>query len=218
MLESFDRSARPDGAMKKSARVVDHAYEKHGIPPRLAYDAICTNAAPWLLQVPLIDFNGEMGGPDDQPAARNYTEVVVARRCPGPRVRTRRARSPADRLDQRRRRVPRLVAALRARTGRRGAAAGGGQRRDRRRARRRHRTAKFSDGMPGHRRLRRARRGNGDVAGCGQRDRHRDRRPRSSPGDLLRAVLGRQWPGGHGHRQADPSDLAGQQAPRGDVS
>ena len=98
VLEALDQiGARHDRPHRKSANVVWVLERDFGVSPRYAYDALCTLAQPWLLHVPLVDFHGNYGSPDeaDGPAAPRYTEarlsaaggiVLAAERGVGPRV------------------------------------------------------------------------------------------------------------------------------------
>jgi hypothetical protein len=98
VLRSLDEmSARPDRPYRKSANVLPHVYEQHGIGPRHAYEMLCALAVPWQMNVPLVDFHGNAGGldPFDNPANPRYTEVrlseagaraLAAARGDGPKV------------------------------------------------------------------------------------------------------------------------------------
>jgi DNA gyrase/topoisomerase IV subunit A len=76
-----DLGAGATSTYKKSARVVDHAYDSRAIAPAYAYDAICNLNAPWKVHVRLVDGHGNLGGPDDDdlPASPRYTEARLSR-------------------------------------------------------------------------------------------------------------------------------------------
>jgi hypothetical protein len=81
VLEALDElGAQPDHPYKKCAAVVRHLSDRHGISPRYAYDSMCRQASPWLLNVPLVDFHGNLGSldPNDRPSAPRYTEARLA--------------------------------------------------------------------------------------------------------------------------------------------
>jgi hypothetical protein len=98
VLEALDRiEARADRPHRKSANVVERLADDFGVNRRYGYDALCTMSQPWLLHMPLIDFHGNCGSPDeyDRPAGPRYTEVrlsragqivLAAERGTGPRV------------------------------------------------------------------------------------------------------------------------------------
>jgi DNA gyrase/topoisomerase IV subunit A len=82
VLRSLDEmGAPPDRPYRKSATVVQHVYDKHGIGPRHAYEMLCALAVPWHMNVPLVDFHGNCGSldPADKPANARYTEVRLTR-------------------------------------------------------------------------------------------------------------------------------------------
>ena len=79
VLESFDQlGARPDRPHTKCAKVVDRVAQEFGVSPRYGYGALCAMAQPWLQNVPLVDFHGNYGSPDDDPAPPRYTEARLA--------------------------------------------------------------------------------------------------------------------------------------------
>jgi DNA gyrase/topoisomerase IV subunit A len=96
VLEAFDQvDARPDRPHRKSANVVHRMAEQFGISPRFGYDALCRLSQPWMLHIPLLDFHGNVGSPDDPPAPPRMTEarlshagmrVLAAERGIGPLV------------------------------------------------------------------------------------------------------------------------------------
>ena len=98
VLEALDQiGARRDRPHRKSANVVGVLARDFGVSPRYAYDALCRLALPWLLHIPLVDFHGNYGSPDeaDGPAGPRYTEVrlsaaggvvLAAERGVGPRI------------------------------------------------------------------------------------------------------------------------------------
>jgi DNA gyrase/topoisomerase IV subunit A len=82
VLRSLDEmGARRDTPYRKSANVLQYIAEHEGIGPRHAYEVLCTLAAPWNMNVPLVDFHGNAGGldPADKPANPRYTEVRMSR-------------------------------------------------------------------------------------------------------------------------------------------
>src|ERR687884_2343279 len=73
LWDMFDQGFRPDRAMVKCARVTGHVmgqYHPHG--NQAIYDALVRMAQPFSLRHPLIDFKGNYGSPDFEPAAERY--------------------------------------------------------------------------------------------------------------------------------------------------
>src|SRR4051794_38429443 len=71
----FDQGLRPDRPHAKCARVTGDVmgkYHPHG--DSAIYDALVRMAQPFSLRHPLIDFHGNYGSPDYEPAAPRYTE------------------------------------------------------------------------------------------------------------------------------------------------
>ena len=118
VLEALDDlGARPDRPHRKSANVIGRVYEASGIGPQFAYGAACALAAPWLVHLRLIDFHGNLGGPDedDEPAAPRYTEIRLSKAGAfALRGRTRPVAAPSHRPDQRRPQCGRNISAVRA--------------------------------------------------------------------------------------------------------
>jgi hypothetical protein len=81
VLKSLEElGGAPNAAHLRSSRVTRHASANHGVPPRIAYDVLCTVAAPWLCNVPLVEGRGNFGSANrsEEPAARNYTEARLS--------------------------------------------------------------------------------------------------------------------------------------------
>jgi len=80
VLEAMDEfGARgPDRPHMKCSRFVQFLAHERGITRRYSYDALCTLSQPWLLHIPLVDFHGNYGGPDDSPAPAQMTEARVS--------------------------------------------------------------------------------------------------------------------------------------------
>src|SRR5438128_11776610 len=75
----FDQGIRPDRPHVKCARVTGDVmgkYHPHG--NSAIYDALVRMAQPFSLRHPLIDFHGNYGSPDFEPAAERYTECRLA--------------------------------------------------------------------------------------------------------------------------------------------
>src|SRR5919202_3217876 len=75
LWDMFDQGFRPDRTRVKCARVTGHVmgqYHPHG--NQAIYDALVRMAQPFSLRHPLIDFKGNYGSPDFEPAAERYTE------------------------------------------------------------------------------------------------------------------------------------------------
>src|SRR5919199_4216325 len=73
LWDMFDQGFRPDRAMVKCARVTGHVmgqYHPHG--NQAIYDALVRMAQPFSLRHPLIDFHGNYGSPEFEPAAERY--------------------------------------------------------------------------------------------------------------------------------------------------
>src|SRR5437867_6317486 len=71
----FDQGLRPDRPHAKCARVTGDVmgkYHPHG--DQAIYDALVRMAQPFSLRHPLIDFHGNYGSQDFEPAAARYTE------------------------------------------------------------------------------------------------------------------------------------------------
>lgn len=71
-------SARPDRPYVKSATILDLLERTHGIAPNYGYPVLCDLAAPWVVQVPLVDGHGNFGSPDFEPAAARYNEARLS--------------------------------------------------------------------------------------------------------------------------------------------
>jgi DNA gyrase subunit A len=70
---------RPDRGHVKSSRVVGEVmgrFHPHG--DTAIYDALVRMAQPWSMRLPTVDPHGNMGSPDDPPAAMRYTECRMA--------------------------------------------------------------------------------------------------------------------------------------------
>ena len=81
VLETIDElGLTPTSPHSKSNRVVDAAYRPGGIPPAYFYDTLCNLASPWLVHIPLVDLQGNYGGPDpsDKPFKPRYTQVRLS--------------------------------------------------------------------------------------------------------------------------------------------
>jgi DNA gyrase subunit A len=79
LWDMFDQGFRPDRTRVKCARVTGHVmgqYHPHG--NQAIYDALVRMAQPFSLRHPLIDFHGNYGSPDFEPAAERYTECRLA--------------------------------------------------------------------------------------------------------------------------------------------
>ncbi|MCX6520293.1 MAG: hypothetical protein NTZ21_06495 [Actinobacteria bacterium] len=70
--------AVPDGPYVKTQRVLDVLYDSAGIGPRIAHEPLCTMARPWVVHLLLVDFHGNVGSPDFEPASPRYTESRLA--------------------------------------------------------------------------------------------------------------------------------------------
>jgi DNA gyrase subunit A len=73
LWDMFDQGFRPDRPHVKCARVTGSAmarYHPHG--NQAIYDALVRLAQPFSLRHPLIDFHGNYGSPDFEPAAERY--------------------------------------------------------------------------------------------------------------------------------------------------
>lgn len=79
VLEALDAlEARPDRPHRKCANVVSRM-AGGGVSARYGYEALCTMAKPWLMNIPLVDFHGNCGSLDDPPANPRYTEARLSR-------------------------------------------------------------------------------------------------------------------------------------------
>ena len=67
--------AGPGRPYVKTQRVLDVLYDSTGIGPRIAYEPLCSMARPWVLHLLLVDFHGNVGSPDFEPASPQYTEA-----------------------------------------------------------------------------------------------------------------------------------------------
>jgi hypothetical protein len=56
-----DHGVRPDRPRTKCATAIWSLDRTLGLAPAYAYGALCDMARPWLLQLPLIDFHGNLG-------------------------------------------------------------------------------------------------------------------------------------------------------------
>src|SRR5579862_5457044 len=70
---------RPDRPHVKCAKVTGDTMSRfHPHGNSAIYDALVRMAQPFSLRHPLIDFHGNFGSPDDQPAAERYTECRLS--------------------------------------------------------------------------------------------------------------------------------------------
>ncbi len=79
LWDMFEQGFRPDRPHVKCARVTGDVmakYHPHG--NQAIYDALVRMAQPFSLRHPLIDFHGNYGSPDFEPAAERYTECRLA--------------------------------------------------------------------------------------------------------------------------------------------
>ncbi|MCW2544479.1 MAG: gyrA [Frankiales bacterium] len=79
LYSMYDAGLRPDRGHVKSARVVGDTmgrFHPHG--DTAIYDALVRLAQPFSMRVPLVDGHGNMGSPDDSPAAARYTEARLS--------------------------------------------------------------------------------------------------------------------------------------------
>src|SRR5438874_822546 len=79
LWDMFEQGFRPDRPFVKCARVTGDTmakYHPHG--NSAIYDALVRMAQPFSLRHPLIDFHGNYGSPDFEPAAERYTECRLA--------------------------------------------------------------------------------------------------------------------------------------------
>ena len=75
----FQEGFRPDRPHVKCARVTGQVmakYHPHG--NQAIYDALVRMAQPFSLRHPLVDFHGNYGSPDFEPAAERYTECRLS--------------------------------------------------------------------------------------------------------------------------------------------
>ncbi len=75
----FDQGFRPERPHVKCSRVTGEVmakYHPHG--NQAIYDALVRMAQPFSLRHPLIDFHGNYGSPDFEPAAERYTECRLS--------------------------------------------------------------------------------------------------------------------------------------------
>lgn len=78
-LEALDEiDARPHRPHRKSANVLEHLRVTRGVGPTYGYPALCSLAADWLQNIPLVDPHGNFGTPDFEPAAPRYTEARLS--------------------------------------------------------------------------------------------------------------------------------------------
>ena len=70
--------ARPDRPHIKATRVVEAVDDATGLGPGPAYDLILEHARPWMAPIRLVDFHGNMGNLDDEPASPRYTEARLS--------------------------------------------------------------------------------------------------------------------------------------------
>jgi DNA gyrase subunit A len=79
LWDMFEQGFRPDRPHVKCARVTGDVmakYHPHG--NQAIYDALVRMAQPFSLRHPLIDFHGNYGSPDFEPAAERYTECRLS--------------------------------------------------------------------------------------------------------------------------------------------
>ena len=75
ILEAIEAAgASSHGPYMKTQRALDVLHERTGIGSTQAYESLCDMARPYVVHLPLIDFNGNYGSPDWEPASARYTE------------------------------------------------------------------------------------------------------------------------------------------------
>ncbi len=62
----------------KTATAVGAVDRATGLGPDLSYELLLSLGRAWMLQVPLVDFQGNIGSPDDGPAPPRYNEVRLS--------------------------------------------------------------------------------------------------------------------------------------------
>ncbi len=78
ILEACEESGGMFGSFVKSRTVLETLHERTGIGPRVAYEPLCDLARPWVLNLTLLEFQGNFGSPDGPPASPRYTECCLS--------------------------------------------------------------------------------------------------------------------------------------------
>ena len=63
----------------KTTDFLDRLNRKTKIRPSYGYEAVLSMSRDWLINYPLIDFQGNVGSPTDPPADPQYTEVRLSK-------------------------------------------------------------------------------------------------------------------------------------------
>lgn len=74
----FELGARSDRPHVKSARALLELQRRTGIAPRYGYEVMCDLAAPWLVNLQVLDPHGNFGSREFGPANSRYTEVRLS--------------------------------------------------------------------------------------------------------------------------------------------
>jgi DNA gyrase/topoisomerase IV subunit A len=70
--------AKANRARVKTTRAVDAVDSATGLGPDLSYELLLSLGRTWILPIPLVDFQGNIGSPSEEPSAPRYNEVRLA--------------------------------------------------------------------------------------------------------------------------------------------
>lgn len=70
-----DEDALPRAPFRKTARILQRIHTNTRIGPRFAHEPMLDLCRPWVVHLPLIEGQGNIGSPDDPPANPRYTEA-----------------------------------------------------------------------------------------------------------------------------------------------
>ncbi|MEM8706477.1 MAG: DNA gyrase subunit A [Actinomycetota bacterium] len=69
-----DEDALPLAPFRKTARILQRVHTNTSIGPAVAHEPLLDLCRPWVVHLPLIEGQGNIGSPDDPPANPRYTE------------------------------------------------------------------------------------------------------------------------------------------------
>lgn len=69
-----DEDALPLAPFRKTARILQRVHANTSIGPAVTHEPMLDLCRPWIVHLPLIESQGNIGSPDDPPAGARYTE------------------------------------------------------------------------------------------------------------------------------------------------
>lgn len=69
-----DEDALPLAPFRKTAKILQRVHTNTSIGPAVAHEPMLDLCRPWIVHLPLIESQGNIGSPDDPPAGARYTQ------------------------------------------------------------------------------------------------------------------------------------------------